>query len=142
MSGAIKICTVFLAAVALLWSLPAGGAGASSDLALEAGTAWPRLIDSGEYAGGWDAAAPYFQNAIKKRKWIDALKAARKPLGKTVSRKLFSQEQKNSIPGAPDGQYTVLIFNTSFERKRAGRELLALALGPDKRWRTVGYFIR
>lgn len=142
MSGAIKICTVFLAAIALLWGLPAGGAGASPDLALEAGTAWLRLIDAGEYAGAWAAAGPYFQNAIKKRKWVHALEAARKPLGKAVSRKLSSQEQKNSIPGAPDGQYTVLIFNTSFERKRAGRELLTLALGPDKRWRTVGYFIR
>jgi hypothetical protein len=45
------------------------------------------------------------------------LKAVRKPLGKVISREVKSKSHHTSLPGAPDGEYVVIQFDTSFENK-------------------------
>ena len=126
----------------VLVALVGAAAQAAAESALGAGTSWLETVDAGRYAASWEAAAPYFQKVIKKRKWVETLQVVRKPLGRVVSRRLYSQEVRDSLPGAPDGRYTVLKFDTSFERKRVSREMLTLVQVPDRRWRVVGYFIR
>jgi hypothetical protein len=44
---------------------------------------------------------------------------------------LKSAEYKTSLPGAPDGEYVVLIFNTVFENKKAAVETVTMT--PEKR---------
>jgi hypothetical protein len=103
---------------------------------------WLGLVDAGHYAESWKEAAEYFRNAVKQEQWEQAMQAARKPLGKLVSRKVKSTSYKTALPGAPDGQYVVIEFETSFENKKAAIETVTPLLDKDGKWRVSGYFIK
>jgi hypothetical protein len=48
----------------------------------------------------------------------------------------------NTLPGAPDGEYVVFQFDTSFERKEAALETVTTIHEADGQWRVAGYFVR
>jgi hypothetical protein len=68
--------------------------------------------------------------------------ATRNPLGKTLSRKLKSASHTKTLPGAPDGEYVVIQYDTRFEHKQSATETITPMLGTDGTWRVSGYFIR
>lgn len=102
---------------------------------------WLGLIDKRDYAESWKQAASYFRNNVTEQKWEQAMKGAREPLGKLVSRKLKADVYKTSLPGAPDGEYVVMQFDTSFANKKDGVETVTTILEEGK-WKAVGYFIQ
>ena len=104
--------------------------------------AWLTLIDQEKYGEGWESAASYLKGAVSKDDFVKALTPARKPLGKMISRKLKSTEYRTSLPGAPDGEYVVIQFETSFENKKAGIETVTPMLDKDGMWKVSGYFIK
>jgi hypothetical protein len=110
--------------------------------AVKAAEAWLALVDSGDYSKSWDAAAAYFRGAVTKEKWEEMLKGVRPPLGKVLSRKVKSKEYATSLPGAPDGEYVVIQFETSFENKNDAVETVTPMKDEDGKWRVSGYFIR
>ena len=103
---------------------------------------WLKLVDDGEYAASWDDAAAYFKKAVTKKQWKQSLNAVRKPLGTTLSRKVKSATYATSLPGAPDGEYVVIQFNTSFQNKRSAVETVTPMLEKDGKWRVSGYYIK
>lgn len=103
---------------------------------------WLGLVDSGQYAESWKAAATYFRNNVTGQKWNEAMEGMRKPMGELVSRKLKAAAYKTSLPGAPDGEYVVMQFDSSFSNKKSAVETVTAVLGKDGKWRSVGYFIR
>lgn len=107
-----------------------------------AAEAWLKLVDSGKYGESWDTAATYFKNAVDKSAWERQIRAVRAPLGKVLSRELKEAEYRTSLPGAPDGEYVVIQFNTSFENKKSAVETITPMLGKDGEWRVSGYYIR
>lgn len=109
--------------------------------ALRAAESWLVLVDAGNYSESWDAAAGYLQNAVGRDQLKQALDAARRPLGKALSRQLKSKSFMTALPGAPDGQYVVIQFETSFEHKRSGIETVTPMMDRDGRWRVSGYYI-
>ena len=66
----------------------------------------------------------------------------RGPLGKLVSRKLKSREYTEKMPGAPDGKYVVIQYDSVFEKKASAVETVTSMADPDGAWRVSGYFIR
>jgi hypothetical protein len=70
------------------------------------------------------------------------MQAVRKPLGKLVSRKVKSTSYKTFFPGAPDGQYVVIEFETSFENKKSAIETVTPMMDNDGKWRVSGYYIK
>ena len=46
------------------------------------------------------------------------------------------------LPGAPDGEYVVLEYETTFERKKKGAERVVMMKEPDGSWRAAGYYVR
>ena len=68
--------------------------------ATDAAEKWLKLVDAGKYGGSWDAAAAYFRKAVTKDAWTKQVTAARKPLGKMLSRKFKSALYTTSLPGA------------------------------------------
>ena len=70
-----------------------------------------------------------------------AVSSARSPLGPVRSRRLKSATATTSLPGAPDGHYVVLQFDTVFERKAAAVETVIPMLD-EGMWRVSGYFVR
>jgi hypothetical protein len=103
---------------------------------------WLSMVDQGNYAESWKEAAALFRNAVKQEQWEQSLQAVRKPLGKLVSRKVNKKTYKTSLPGAPDGEYVVIEFETSFENKRTAFETLTPMREKDGKWRVSGYYIK
>ena len=110
--------------------------------AIESAQAWLELVDNGKYAESWEEAAEYFKSAITEGKWQGAIQAVREPLGKTISREVKSQRYATSLPGAPDGEYVVIQYKTSFKNKKAAIETVTPMLDKDGKWRVSGYYIK
>ena len=47
-----------------------------------------------------------------------------------------------TMPGAPDGEYVILQFDTSFADKKAAIETVTPMKDKDGKWRVAGYFIK
>ena len=103
---------------------------------------WLAIIDAGDARASWRTAASLFKKAVSEEQWAQALSAARSPLGAVVHRALAHAESATQLPGAPDGQYVVIQFDTQFERKRAAIETVTPMQDTDGQWRVSGYFVR
>jgi hypothetical protein len=103
---------------------------------------WLTMVDEGSYADSWNQAAGYFKGAVKQEKWQDTLQLLRKPLGKVISREVKSKSYHTSLPGAPDGEYVVIQFETFFENKKSVVETVTPMMDRDGKWRVSGYFIK
>jgi len=110
--------------------------------AISAAEAWLSLVDKGKYEKSWIEASQYFKSAVSKDQWGQAIRAARKPLGNNLSRKLVSKSYHTSLPGAPDGKYVVIQFKASFEDKKAATETITPMMDKDGKWRVSGYYIK
>ena len=134
-------------AFALTWCLlavaaaPARAGDTSEAAALQAAEAWLKLIDAGQYGASWDEASSMFRKAVSRSVWEKQAAAAREPLGKVLGRKVATKQLTHELPGAPDGTYVVLIFDTRFEHKERGHETVTMMLDGG-RFRGAGYFIR
>jgi hypothetical protein len=109
--------------------------------AVASADAWLILVDGEKYPETWDQAAGYFKTALTKDKWLASLKASRPPLGKVVARKLKSKMYTKTLPGAPDGEYVVIMYDTQFENKKSAVETVTPMLDKDGKWRVAGYYI-
>ncbi len=110
--------------------------------AADAADVWLKLVDGDEYARSWETAAEYLKNTIDRRDFVKALNASRKPLGALESRRLDSKKLVTSVPGAPDGLYVVLQYQSSFADKKSAVETVTPMLDPDGTWRVSGYYIK
>jgi hypothetical protein len=117
-------------------------ADSPEEAAQAAAESWLKLVDDGRYDASWEGAAKLFRGAVTKEQWRQAASAARSPLGKLVSRKLRSRQYTESLPGAPDGKYVVVQYDTVFLAKKAAVETVTPMLDPDGVWRVSGYFVR
>jgi hypothetical protein len=104
----------------------------------QAARAWLALVDSGQYGESWDEAAGYFRNAVTRERWTEMLRAVRSPLGELESRDLGSTEHATTLPGAPDDDFVVLRFRTSFANKRSTIETVTPMLEETGTWRVSG----
>ena len=110
--------------------------------AVTAAEGWLALVDAGKYGESWKAASGFFKSAVPQGQWEQSLKAVRSPLGKLVSRKLSSKTHMTSLPGAPDGEYLVIQFETSFQNKKSAVETITPMKEKDGKWRVSGYYIK
>ena len=113
-----------------------------NEAAKKSAESWLAVVDKGDYAASYDEAASIFKLAITKEDWLQKVRAARGPLGKMISRKLKLMQYETTLPGAPDGEYVVVQYDTSFENKRSAVETITPTLDKDGQWRVSGYFIR
>ena len=103
---------------------------------------WLNLVDGEKYAESWREASELFRNAIRQKQWKQSVQATRKPLGKLVTRKIRAKTYTTSLPGAPDGEYVVIQFETSFENKKEAVETVTPMMDKDGKWRVSGYYIK
>ncbi len=132
-----------LAAEAKKINAPAAGESPEAvKAAIAVAGKWLALVDEGKYAESWGISAAYVKQAVTKEKWNASMKAARMPLGKLKSRKLLATHYRTSLPGAPDGQYVVIQYKTSFEKKAEAVETVTPMKEEDGSWRVSGYYIK
>lgn len=114
----------------------------STTEALVAAEEWLGWIDRGDAAESYERAASLFQAAVSLEQWQSSLAAAQAPLGRPLSRSLKASRYAEELPGAPDGKYYVIEYDTAFERKKSGVETVVPMLDEDGVWRVSGYFVR
>jgi Protein of unknown function (DUF4019) len=136
----VGVVLMFLALLAYVQ--PLRSEEAAEKAARAATEQWLALVDQGKYAESWQGASAYFKNAVPEEQWLQSMKGARQPLGKLVSRTLLSARFSTTLPGAPDGQYVVIQYTTSFENKKSAVETVTPMLDRDKQWRVSGYFVK
>ena len=119
-----------------------GKLGPNEKAAVAAAEAWLDLVDEGKFGDSWDEAARFFKSAVKKEQWVQQIKTARPPFGKALSRELVGAEYMTSVPGAPDGEYVVIVFKTKFKNKDGAFETITPMMDEDGAWRVSGYYIK
>ncbi|HZU51053.1 MAG TPA: DUF4019 domain-containing protein [Sphingomicrobium sp.] len=102
---------------------------------------WVGLVDSKRWNESWAAAGSLFKARMPEASWASTIQPVREPLGAVSSRSLKSITRSTSLPGAPDGEYEVLQFETSFANKAAATETVVLS-HEQSGWKVDGYFIR
>jgi hypothetical protein len=142
MKRRIKGSLVFAALFVLLFGAGAKAAQTAEDLAAKAASQWLALVDDGKYAASWDQSAQLFRAAVTKEKWQESVSEVRKPLGKVISRRVKSKQYTQALPGAPDGEYVVIQYDTSYENRKSSVETVTPMLDKDGKWRVSGYYIR
>lgn len=137
-----KIAVVVI--MVLILSTVSAGAGSPEKEATAAIAAekWLGIVDGEKYVESWSEAAELFRNAVKQEQWEQLLRVSRKPLGRLVSRKIKTKTYTTSLPGAPDGEYVVFQFESSFENKKSAVETVTPMLEADGKWRVSGYYIK
>ena len=124
--------------------VPAGRASdaGKEKTAASSGEKWLGLIDQGRYGESWTEAAAFFKSSVAKAQWEKMVQSVRSPLGKLLTRKLIKATYATTLPGAPDGEYVIVQFETSFENKKSATETVTPMLDKDGQWRVSGYFIK
>lgn len=126
----------------ILVALAVTGAQAESPQAdVAAATNWVTLVDGKRWNDSWAAAGTLFQSQMAQARWASTIAPVREPLGAVSSRMLKSVTKSKSLPGAPDGEYEVVQFQTSFTNKAAATETIVLSHEASG-WKVDGYFIR
>ncbi len=135
----LRVAVVVLLIVALAGVAMAEDKTKAGEAASEA---WLQLVDSGHYAQSWQDASSAFKAAVSEKEWVQKLKAVRAPLGELVSRKVRSADYATELPGAPDGEYVVIRYDTTFANKKSAIETVTPMLDKDGQWHVSGYFIK
>ena len=139
MKTLVALCATALWATLVTAATP----NASPEMGAEsAAQAWLGLVDSGNYTGSWSTASSLFRQKVSESQWQSAAAAARAPFGALKSRTLQSATPKSSLPGAPDGQYVVIQYASSFEHKANAIETVTPVMDADGKWHVSGYYIK
>jgi hypothetical protein len=132
---------LYAAALLALASPTVMSADKPEKAAESAARSWLALVDAGNYTRSWSTASPLFRQNVSDPQWQVAAAGARSPLGGLKSRQLMSATFSRTLPGAPDGEYVVIRFSSSFEHKATAVETVTPMRDPDGAWRVSGYFI-
>lgn len=115
---------------------------AAVEQATKAAESWLKLLDQGNYRACYDQASEVVKTHIAADGFVQEFSATLKPLGPVISRKLNLAQYATSLPGAPDGQYVVIQYETSFANKKSATETIAMMMDKDGQWRVSGYHIK
>lgn len=140
MKNVLRLGLIFLFLVGGLAAHAADGD--ATNKAQNAAKSWLALVDAEKYGQSWDEAALLFRSAVMKAEWERAAKSARGPLGALQSRTFKSASYTRSLPGAPDGEYVVIQFDSRFANKASAVETVTPMRDKDGAWRVSGYYIK
>lgn len=115
-------------------------AGPAEDEAAAAGEKWLVLLDAQKYEESWKQAGSMFRNQVNQDQWIAALQRSRQPMGSMLSRMTARVNFTQTLRGAPDGDYAIIHYTTSFQNKSGVTERLTL-VKEDGRWQAAAYAI-
>ena len=138
-----KVLTIILSLFLFGFPYQAVLANQDKEISAEAAAkAWLHLADDGKYLESWNEAAAYFKGAVTMESWKKTMQSFRQPLGKVKSREIMSKKFTKVLPGAPDGEYVVIQFSSSFENKKSAIETVTPMFDKDGKWRVSGYYIK
>lgn len=109
---------------------------------IQASQKWLALLDAGKAGAAWDVSSAHLKSVVNRAKWIEGITAARKPFGKLDTRKAEKFARSHELPGAPEGDYSIIEFESVFANGKKASEHVIWMLEKGDVWRVSGYFIR
>ena len=103
--------TIFLTAFA---GHQAVASDAKTTKAITAAEYFLILIDTSQYAQSWETSSSFFRKQVPRETWVKQISSLRPAFGKVTNRQILNAQFVTELPGAPDGQYVVIQYNTSF----------------------------
>jgi hypothetical protein len=105
-------------------------------------SAWLKALDAADYVTSWSTASEEFKAGVSSEAWSQAAQGVRVSFGAVKTREERSANFTHTLPGAPDGEYVVIQFNTVFEKKAQAIETVTAKHDRDGNWKIAGYFIQ
>lgn len=133
--------TVFAILAIVATASVIGVAAPSKEDAEASAKTWVALIDSQKYEESWSEASSFFRFGVKQPDWVRMVKNVRGGMGSLTTRKPLKTTMAKTLPGAPDGEYAVLQFDTAFKNKAKAVETVTMTLEGGK-WKAAGYLIK
>jgi Protein of unknown function (DUF4019) len=98
-------------------------------------------LDHGRYADSYAYTGMLIRTSTNRESFAEQIKRARAGTGAMQSRNLIDASYATSMEGAPDGEYVVLHYATTFATRGETVETLTLAFAKGY-WRVSGYYIK
>jgi len=113
-----------------------------AEAAAAAVEAFLHRVDTDKFAESWQIAASMLKEKVPEQLWVEKLGEIRAVAGPLLERTEESMTYSTSAKDSPEGEYIVVTFDTSFDRKKDASEIVTVTLDTDGDWRVAGYFIR
>ncbi|MBI2689019.1 MAG: DUF4019 domain-containing protein [Acidobacteria bacterium] len=126
----------FLAVAAAAPLLSADG----EDAARKSGEKWLALLDQAKYKDAWKQASQHQRPQISADEWESQIRAMRTAAGALQQRGYQSAKPSKTLAGAPDGDYLILEYATTFANKPKAVEVVVMSKEPGG-WKAAGYSI-
>ena len=98
-------------------------------------------LDHGRYADSYAYTGMLIRAQMDRDAFASQIEKTRAGVGALQSRELIDAGYATSVPGAPEGQYVVLHYHSSFANRPDAVETLTLAFAKGY-WRVSGYYIK
>lgn len=98
-------------------------------------------LDQGRFADSYAYTGMLIRSSLDRDSFAQKLENARNGVGAIVSRNLIDANYATSVPGAPEGQYVILHYATSYANRPDTVETLTLAFAKGYWW-VSGYYIK
>jgi hypothetical protein len=141
----VGVLALLLAAPAAIWAQETETTADQQEAIAEAKTAakaWLALLDAQDYTATWEQAGELLKGAVELRRWQRTMSVTLGPLGQVASRAVRTSKYSTTLPHAPDGEYVVIEYDTSFESQQTALEEVILKNETDGMWRVSGYRIK
>jgi hypothetical protein len=109
---------------------------------IKAAEAWMKLVDQDQFGKAWENTTAFYREVSTRESMVQSLTAYRKALGRMVSRKKTSASYQAVLPFMPEGEYVVIQYASSFEKKKSLVETTIVALDTDGVWRITEYIFK
>src|SRR5262245_3838382 len=103
---------------------------------------WLELLDGEQYDQAWQEVSKFLKTGVIRDDFVRAVGGRRAPFGMKNSRTFWGEGYRTTLRGRPDGQYYVIIFNTTFEKKPAGSFEQVILERENTEWKVTDYRIR
>jgi hypothetical protein len=141
--GAKRMKLLAVAVMTGLCGLATLGAAADVDPAAQkSADEWLALVDTAKYDDSWSQAHSMFKEKVTKEQWVAGINDLVTRVGKIKSRKLKTATPTKTLPGAPEGDYTVFVYDSAYANLPAAADTLVTAKDKDGAWRVTGYFVQ
>jgi hypothetical protein len=142
MMGSRRAVLRALAALAVAFSLPGAAQDAKTSAVQNAAREWLALVDALDAAASWKAAGARYRSTMTEEAWAKLLSDSRAESGPLVQRSVLATTFQDHFDSGLQGDFALVLFRTSFEKRIDGRETLTLEREADGKWRVVGYSIQ
>jgi hypothetical protein len=98
-------------------------------------------LDHGRYADSYAYTGMLIRSQLDREAFASQVEKARAGTAPLQSRELIDASYATTVPGAPEGQYVVLHYHSSFAKRPDTVETLTLAFA-NGYWRVDGWYIK